>query len=428
MTMPLVDTIPPRPAKGGATALRLLRALLVIATLRLSSLPVEADTYSPPDSDAFLASNQPDKFAWQLFVEICRPAKGAPGDLNWETWALEADIFKDSKVAPQWPTGGPRPKRLFVSAQQRKRAVEESAEGTVPPIPKDRDGVANEEVRINEDAFNYVVKHDLWYKEGIVAKTTDGTIEFPKGSIAIKGKWKQIDASQKERFHWHEYEDPTTHRTILVGLVALHISSRILPTWHWSTFEQVDNPGLADYIGLYDSYGMTPNHSIAPNATTNQGYADKVGTLADELASMMDKAGLSAPLKKYYRLKGSQIAFTDATGRATLLGNSVTEAGFVATSSCITCHSRATIGAPYQGQNQFPVPPPLSVFTKGGGQSFNGAPRPEWFWYPTAPYSEPVARPEPSHKQVEFLWQFVFSPKARAEPKTPTSLDTAAPR
>jgi hypothetical protein len=420
--------IPPCVAKGSTTTLRSLQTLLILATAWLLPVPVAADTYSPRDEDAFLAANQPDRFAWQLFVEISRPAKADPRDLNWETWALEADIFKDPRVAPGWPKEGHRPKRLFVSAQQRKRADEEAAEGHAPPIPKDRDGVANEEVRINEAAFNYVVKNDLWYKEGIVAKTTNGTIEFPKGSIAIKGKWKEIEASQKERFHWQEYDDPKTHKTILVGLVALHISSRVLPTWHWSTFEQVDNPGLADYIGLYDCFGMTPSHSIAPNAATNQGYADRVGTLNEELVSMMDKAGLSAPLKKYYRLKGSQIAFTDATGRATLLGNSITEAGFVATSSCITCHSRATIGAPYQGQNQFPVPPPLSIFTKGGGQSFNGAPRPEWFWYPTALFSEPVARPEPSHKQVEFLWEFVFSPKSRSEPAPAKEPDTAARR
>lgn len=400
-----------------------LAAIMVLGVCVNTTL---ADTYSPPDELAFMAANQPDQFAWKLFVEISRPAKGSPTDLNWETWALEADIYKDPHVAPKWPDSGHQPKRLFPSTQQRRRARQQTLALRVAaheegPVPPDRDGVANEEVRDNRAAFDYIVKNNLWYKEGVIAKITDDSIQFPKGSIAIKAKWKVISESQKERFHWQEYEDPKTKKKVIVGLVALHISSRILSTWHWSTFEQVDNPGLADYIGLYDSFGMVPNHSIAPNARTNQGYADKVGMLSDELTRMMDEAGLSAPLKKYYRLKGSQIAFTDPTGRSTLLGNSITEAGFVATSSCITCHSRAAIGAPPQGQNNFPTPANLSVFTPESGQSYNGSPSPDWFWYPTAPFSVPAANPEPSHEQVEFLWQLVFSPKSRTEAKAATT-------
>ena len=45
-----------------------------------------------------------------------------------------------------------------------------------------------------------------------------------------------------------------------------------------------------------------------------------------------DKAWLS------YRLKGSQIDFADHTGFSTVLGNSVTEAGFMNKSSCISCY------------------------------------------------------------------------------------------
>src|SRR5690606_10370352 len=44
-----------------------------------------------------------------------------------------------------------------------------------------------------------------------------------------------------------------------------------------------------------------------------------------------------------YRLKGSQATYTDSTGRPTLLGNSVTEGGFVSSSSCMSCHARAAI-------------------------------------------------------------------------------------
>ena len=77
----------------------------------------------------------------------------------------------------------------------------------------------------------------------------------------------------------------------------------------------------------------------------------------------MQRHNLSPALPNDYRLKGAQVDFTDRTGRPTIVGNSITEAGFVSTSSCITCHAWASIGAPSQGQDPFPVPLPLSVVT-----------------------------------------------------------------
>lgn len=247
---------------------------------------------------------------------------------------------------------------------------------------------------------------------------TNDEIEFSYGSISVKGKWKVIQEADKPRFHWHEYTDPETGNTTIVGLVALHIASRILPNWHWSTFEQIDNPGLADYIGLHDSFGIEPQ-DIWPNRKTNQGCSqiygrptDNVGVLTEEVQELMAEYNLSPALSRYYRLKGAQVDFADRTGRPTIVGSSITEAGFVATSSCITCHARASVGAPSQGQNHVPTPPPLEEFTERG-ESHNGPVDPNWFWDPTAPFSEPPVEPEAFHKSVEFLWQLGFEPKER---------------
>ena len=281
------------------------------------------------------------------------------------------------------------------------------------PIPPFRDSLSNEEVRDNREAFDYILGNQLWYKEGIAAKTTNDELLFPFGAIAIKGKWKIITEAQKERFHWQGYTGPDG-KPAIVGLVALHISSNIIPNWHWSTFEQIDNPGLADYIGVHDSFGMRPT-DIAPNRRTNQGYAD-AGTLTGEVTAMMRERNLSPALSKYYRLKGSQIDFVDRSGRPTIVGNSITEAGFVSTSSCITCHSRSNIGAPLQGQNNLPaVPKPLTVFTPRG-ESYNGSPDPKWFWDETPSRSTPPVEPESFHKQLDFLWQLAFGPKSRVGP------------
>ena len=382
-----------------------------------------APSWGPTPADAYVALNDPDRFAWQLFCAISAPVKNAqPRDIMWEIWPEQEEIYANPNVAPKWPDAEFEGKQLRPSLQHLIRgqaaAAGDGGLDKLSSVPKQRDGVGNEEVRDNKAAFDYIVANDLWYKEGITARVENNEIEFPSGSISIKGKWKVITEEQKPRFHWHHYIDPKTKKKVVVGLVALHISSRILPNWHWSTFEQVDNPGFADYIGVHDSFGMRPT-DLWPDRRTNQGYSevyghpkDSVGVLTAEVKEMMKKHNLSPALSNYYRLKGAQVDFTDRTGRPTIVGNSITEAGFVSTSSCITCHARASVGAPTQGQNKFPTPEPLSVFTERG-ESYFGPVDPKWFWDPTAPASRPPAEPEAYRKSVEFLWQLTFFPKAR---------------
>lgn len=400
----------------------LLLAGVVAAAVAGPTLRGEpAPSWAPTQADAFVAINDPDRFAWQLFCAISVPVENDnPQDIMWENWLEQEEIYADPHVAPQWPSAEFKSKQLKPSVQQAARLLASGTDGweKSTPVPKPRDGVSNEEVRNNKDAFDYIVANNLWYQEGITDKVRNDDIEFPPGSISIKGKWKVISEEQKPRFHWHDYTDSKTGEKTVVGLVALHIVSRVLPNWHWSTFEQIDNPGLADYIGVHDSFGMKPA-DLWPNRRTNQGYSEvygkpkeNVGVLTEELKAMMKKHNLSPALSNFYRLKGAQVDFTDRTGRPTIVGNSITEAGFVSTSSCITCHARATVGAPYQGQNKYPVPKPLSVFTERG-ESHNGPVDPNWFWDPTAPFSLPQAEPEAYRKSVEFLWQLVFGPKPR---------------
>jgi hypothetical protein len=100
-----------------------------------------------------------------------------------------------------------------------------------------------------------------------------------------------------------------------------------------------------------------------------------------------------------YRLKGSQTEFTGPTGTRTRLGNSVTEGGFVNSSSCITCHARASIAA--KGS----IPPALSVFMSrasetGYLESANGTPNPSWY----ADSRQPAV---PIAQQTDFVWGFL---------------------
>jgi hypothetical protein len=237
-------------------------------------------------------------------------------------------------------------------------------------------------------------------------------------------------------------------------LVAFHVSSKDTPNWVWATFEHVNNPGRCDYTGCSDSYGYRSADTVAPDQANNfttphtvcdgllegstifdngKPYPESGPTRTNELdaifrglnignapaaqpgdgtlvPSSADRAWLS------YRLKGSQTQFTDSTGLPTHLGNSVTEGGFVGTSSCITCHARAGISA--RGS----IPPALSVFMNqpsetGYLQSANGTPVPDWFWASRQPSSgPPPARSPLDVVQTDFVWGFLAASCIKLQP------------
>lgn len=198
-------------------------------------------------------------------------------------------------------------------------------------------------------------------------------------------------------------------------LLALHISTKDTPQWVWTTFEHVNNPGRCDFTGCNDSYGYASPDKNRPNGTVGNftaphkredGLRDSrfiydlgkpypSGPMSSGLTKVFNEAGIGSttqtglePLptdKEWlsYRLKGSQVNFTNAMGRATRLGNSITEGGFMATSSCITCHARASVAA--SGIKEEPLSVPLGVFSYdhlsevGYQQGAMGIPEKSWF-------------------------------------------------
>jgi hypothetical protein len=270
-------------------------------------------------------------------------------------------------------------------------------------------------------------------------------IDYPIESIMIKSNWiskdRAIELGLKEDpanpFVKMNIISPVTDNngTILSPgehwLVALHISSKDVPNWVWATFEHVNNPGRCDYTGCNDSFGYdSPDAAIkagqARNYTAPKTKCDNLllagwvfdtaktydgGTRSAALTrifqglgigkkdnttlnpSYQDRAWLS------YRLKGAQAQFTDSMGSPTRLGNSITEGGFVNTSSCMSCHARA--GATSNGTQSLE----LGVFVNDLGeagyfQSAHGVPNPDWFFHSGVPKKISVI-------QTDFIWGFL---------------------
>lgn len=122
-----------------------------------------------------------------------------------------------------------------------------------------------------------------------------------------------------------------------------------------------------------------------------------------------------------YRLKGSQVEFVDSTCRSTTLGNSVTEAGFMDGSSCMTCHARAGIHVPSTWKAGDPDPTKAGVtFSKlgvfentlsdfGYGRSVHGIPSRAWF-------NDSAQAPVLEVLQTDFVWGFLFAKDLVAAP------------
>jgi hypothetical protein len=269
-------------------------------------------------------------------------------------------------------------------------------------------------------------------------------IVFPADAVMIKSNWLSRERAtemglQDDQAHPYIKMNITTpvtdnNGTILQPgehwLIAFHISSKDIPNWVWVTFEHVGNPGRCDYTGCNDSFGYDATDTVSsghsrnytrphmacdnlplPSFVLDLGKPYPASTRRPALASIFADLGIGTTdnatlVPSYadrgwlsYELKGAQVEFTDSMGRAVHLGNSVTEGGFVSTSSCMTCHARA--GAAVAGT----IPPPLGVFENGISDSGYlpssiGIPVADW-------YNRSGQPPTLQVLQTDFVWGFL---------------------
>lgn len=219
-------------------------------------------------------------------------------------------------------------------------------------------------------------------------------------------------------------------------LVAFHISSKDIPNWVWTTFEHISLPGRCDVTGCNDAYGYasddqnrpagTADNYVKPNQHNDQlnssndvfnpdkGYpVEMIRPEWDQLLAQLNIGSGSSTSQvepdpediawRNFRLKGSQVEFVNAIGQSTLLGNSVTEGGFMDGSSCISCHARAGAALKSNGSANFLA---LSVFERnltdfGYARSHSGIPDPFWF------YNANNSDPNMLVMQTDFIWGFL---------------------
>ncbi|MBQ0730015.1 MAG: hypothetical protein KBT75_04915 [Oleispira antarctica] len=276
-------------------------------------------------------------------------------------------------------------------------------------------------------------------------------VSFPTDSIMFKTDWLHEDEAKalgltqdKEHPYITMYMksptgdnnanngDQVVFREGLHYLMAITAASKDLPNWHWYAIEHVNNLGRCDYTGCNDSFGYHSQDKVpegysknyvvpktindglvqsSPIFDTGKTYpAEKISPELNEIfkklmigqedsknknmPSVSDRAWLS------YRLKGVQTEFISDEGVNTILGNSVTEGGFVNTSSCITCHAQAVVdqsGSPAIGSIGFSD----QMNLLGYPQSSNGAPSASWYYQP--------GTTTPLNAKIDFVWGILFA-------------------
>lgn len=393
----------------------LVRAMTISLIGFTFSSSIWAVDWSKPHiepQDTLAAQAETDEYAWRLFVALNWPANvslrqadatkklGADGQVTWETWKNAREVFLPKGADPGPWLGGPSPgtaptmqrfETLPLQQQIRLRKLEKM--GLKPMFDPIAAARSINETRLNKETFEFVRANEFYNLDGQLKAYDQGAeISFPKAAKEIKAQWRKIDSKDRTRFHSVEVTNADGTKT-LYGLTALHITTKDLPNWLWATFEHVEN------------------QQIPGNEQWQLASVDRFACKGQSADCGKAPAGIGLEGTKWenYRLRGAQIEFVDGRGNPTLLANSQPESGFQTSSSCMTCHSRSTIGR-IAGQ-----PARLSIFdssldaiktSEAPIQGNVGAAKADWFWSDTDEGRKRL------YLQLDFVWSLF-----RAQPK-----------
>jgi hypothetical protein len=366
---------------GAACGSLTLAALLVCS--QASALDWRRPWAEPPSGA--LTEADSDEFAWRLFIALNWPADvrkrsadpravlGADRPVVWETWQSPGDIFfKDGSDPGPWAPGRDggaiATERRFETASLKDLPnAKHIVGGVMVPVADPLAGASRlTEIRMNRAAYEFIRAEELYNLDGqLRAYAAAKRVDFPLGARDIKAQWRPISAEQRSRYHTVEvaFADGTSR---LFGLTAVHLASKDQAHWFWATFEHVDNPRLPGSEGWqlasrdrFACRGIAADCNRAPN-----------------------RVGLEGTVWQYYRLRGTLTGYVDGAGRPQRLANSELENGMQTTASCMTCHSRASIGVVAGAPARLPIfdqghdEAPRDVRARRG---YIGMPTAEWF-------------------------------------------------
>jgi hypothetical protein len=365
------------------------RLLVVSAMLGLGIASAGAQQATEPGgnpNDTALAIQNPDEYAWRLFLFLNRQALlGKAGvvdptkddiksydpdrDVVWETWAVatggipafrspgevnSSEVYKDRGEKPvaweELPRTTGATKTLEANLTSLTRTVRSTltARDLNPANPNlfIAPGVVfppEFEVRMNKSTFDTIRLHGMYSVEGLESLFRDAqrtgnreAIKFDPASKEVKAKWIKITEADKPRYHWRTIQrrDAAGNTTTETwGLAGLHILTKDLPNWFWADFEHVD------WESKQPNGAPDPRKSV--DSTTRDNPARGTTATAGREGIRNETVGSKW---QNYRLRGTQIDFVDKSGAPIEVANTLIEPLSNGPSSCMTCHAKASIG------------------------------------------------------------------------------------
>lgn len=294
---------------------------------------IEAVLSSPTAAKA-KAESDPIGYAWYLFLESNWPAQldargepdksksfGTPGPVVWQTWKTSQDLYVLPGHTPLPWGKGPIYQRPALQQREIDGKVLEDYNGN--PVMY--------EVRLNKDTFNYILGRGLYTQAGQLKLLQGGQpVSFPDAAMEIKASWRILDPVKDKDLMSHYLTAKAIYKgnQVILGLTGLHITSNVVPQWFWCTFEQTENA-----------------------ETTKVKLKLPIPAAVQQSNAAMQKA-FAGTFWAYYQLDGVQMNYIqhpDAAAcpqdsEASCLANTQIETYFQESSSCITCHSLASIG------------------------------------------------------------------------------------
>jgi hypothetical protein len=380
--------------------------------------PVET-TSLKPEPDASMAAYHTDQYVWEKMVRSFQVKTTDPMNLDWELWSTTEHAYSNPCGGVSWPTKGldwdAMPPKLVTLLDDLDNRPGNFNVTDFAKLTLNATNPYYEELRINQPMFEYIQQNALYNQDTVYKLAKEHKISFPKEAMMIKAQWIPIDSSRIDSFYSKKIRilvrnlktNDSTLVDTLMGLVGFHLVTHELPNWVWSTFEFAGNVGMCDYIGCKDNFGCNQAF-IPPNKLINRGYPNTQPS--EKLAELMTEYGLPEVFK-YYRLKGSQTEYTSNEGDTLILGNSILEMNLVPTSSCISCHARATLNNSSTRQNLsmfLPEAWPFDTFTtpfhtKGFHPlAYTGTPVPQDYINAD---SNGTIHPDSVYYRTDFMWQ-----------------------
>lgn len=341
------------------------------ATSQSTTTPPSPSGISFPDvTNGNQAKNNSLAYGWNLFIAMNWPASsergvpdltqpfGSNGTTTWETMRASVELYKaDGSLPAAYNDPAPLPTQVLPNlASQLDPTVAFMGlmrlDGIVSGyFLQDVNGNNLQyEIQINQTLYNSVVAQGLYNWNGQAALIAEGvpSVEFPSSvstdkntSIELKASWSVLEPGEETalRSTYHVAQGLVNLGTIAapqyelryMALTGLHILSKPpgMPTWFWTTFEHVDNPERTPIAFQQFKQNPIPSNVAAFN---QQMQAQLAGTVWAN-----------------YQMNGVQPGtFVNSNGSPSILANSQIETDFATTSSCITCHSQAYDGVPFQ--------------------------------------------------------------------------------